>query len=466
MLIKEEDLATVRLLVENAKKAMVDIENYSQAEIDLIVKAVAWSIYEDNRAKELAEVAVKDTGLGNVADKIAKNQRKTLGTLNDLLSVKTIGVVEECLESGLIKYSKPVGVVGTLIPSTNPAATPANQAMMAVKGGNAIIVSPSPAGWQTAKLLETFIKKELKKINAPTNLFQVMPGKPSFSKAQALMELCDLVVVTGDQKNVKKGYSSGTPCIGVGKGNVPVIIDSSADLNDAVSKIASSKVFDNGTSCSSESSIIVHENVYDAFLAILSKHGGQICNVEEVEKLEKTVYKNGYVNRDVVGQEFKKLAKIANITPQPDGRFFVAEQNGIGEKHPLSGEKLSLVLAVYKANNLDECIETCKSILDYEGIGHSVGVHCNDINMGRSIAEQVKVARVLYNQAHTFGNGGGFNNSLPFTLSMGCGTWAGNSISENLSIKNFVNTTTLVLPINKEEIYPELLFSEFKKQSH
>lgn len=459
-MINDDDFIIVEKMIKRARLAMKQIEHYSQEQIDLIVKSVAWAIYEDSRAKELAEIAVKDTKLGNVKDKILKNQRKTLGTLNDLMSVKTTGMVDHDPETGLTKYAKPVGVVCSLTPSTNPAATPVNQAMMAIKGANAIIISPSPTGANTAYKLADFIHGQLNKIKAPRGLFQVMPQPINFSKASALMELSDLVLVTGDQANVRKGYSSGKPCIGVGKGNVPVIIEKSADLEAAAQKIASSKTFDNATSCSSENAVVIEEEVYDQFLEALQRVGAKICSTSETRKVEDVFSSDGKINRNIIGKDVSVLSELMGIEIEANTKFLAVEQRGIGKNYPLSGEKLSLILSVYKGKDFDNCVKICNDILEYEGIGHSVGLHTRYPEMGQEVAERLKVARVLVNQAHTFGNGGGFNNSLPFTLSMGCGTWAGNSISENLSVKDFINTTTLVTPIKEKIIDAEKMFAD------
>lgn len=450
--------------LKRARIAQAELGSYSQAKIDQIVKALAWAIYRDDHAFELASIAVSETKLGNIKDKIFKNKRKTLGTLSDLLPVKTVGIVREDPRIGLTTYNKPIGVVGTLTPSTNPAATPANQALMAVKGANAIIVCPSPAGLGTAQKLKEFFDDALNDIGVPNDIFQVVLPPINFAKAEYLMKNVDLVLVTGDQNNVKKGYSSGTPCIGVGKGNVPVIIDSTANLEDAVAKIIASKTFDNSTSCSSESCLIVLEDAYLKTMQLLEQSGGYIASETEILTIEKIQYKqNNTLNRDVIGRNLSELCKAFNLneTVLKTKSFIVVPQNAVGPEFPLSGEKMSLVLSVYKACDFDEAISLTKSILEYEGLGHSVGIHTSSSVNARKLAENAKVARVLVNQAHTFANGGGANNALPFTLTMGCGSWAGNSLSENLSIKHFVNKTVLVETYNKETLCAPSAFEEF-----
>ncbi len=260
-------------LIVKARAAMETFESADQARVDEAVTALAWAIYEPERAKELAVLAVRDTGLGNVESKVIKNTRKTFGCLRDLMRVKTVGIIEELPEKGLVKYAKPVGVVAAVAPSTNPAATPVNKAMMAIKGRNAVIVAPSPAGLSTTTLTVDYMRAELKKIGAPEDLVQVLPSPVNKALTQELMNQADLVVVTGSQNNVRRAYSSGTPAIGVGAGNVPVIIDSTADLADAANKIMMSKCFDNATSCSSENSVTIVDDVYDDAIQALKDAG-------------------------------------------------------------------------------------------------------------------------------------------------------------------------------------------------
>ena len=442
--------ADIDAMIARARVAMDQIADASQERIDEMVKALAWSIYRDDHARLLAEMAVEDTGLGNIPDKITKNKRKTYGTLGDLMAVQTRGLCESDPERGLYTYLKPVGVVGSLTPSTNPAATPANQALMAVKGGNAIVISPSPAAARTARKLKEYFDEALTAIGAPTDLFQVIEPPISFDRAAYLSRAADLILVTGDQVNVRRGYQSGTPCLGVGKGNVPVIVDSSADLADAARKICASKTFDNATSCSSENSVIILDAVYDEMLAQLQEEGAYLASQDEKARITDMLFAGGKINRHAVGQAIGKLDDLFELGGRTAGkRYIMVEEREYGPQALLSGEKLSLVLTVYRASDIDAAMDIVNGILDYEGVGHSVGIHTASDEIAHRLAAQTKVARVLVNQAHTFGNGGGMDNGLPFTLSMGCGTWAGNSISENMSIKNFVNKTILVKTFDK-----------------
>ena len=457
-----DDAQTVDGLIKKARSAMAVFANADQARVDEAVTALAWSIYRPDHARALAEAAVSDTGLGNVADKIAKNQRKTFGTLRDLLRVKTVGVIEEDARHGIVKYAKPVGVVGAVVPATNPAATPVNKAMMAVKGRNAIILAPSPAGFNTTALTAGHMRAELDKIALPADLVQVLPAPVTKALTQALMEACDLVVVTGSQNNVRNAYRSGTPAIGVGAGNVPVIIDSSADLADAAAKICASKIFDNATSCSSENSVTIVDDVYDAAIRALEDAGGYLATPEEKRLIEDKLWVDGRLNRTLIATDADVFARDVGL-PKEAGkaRFFMVAEDGAGPDHPFSGEKLSLVLTVYRAADFDAALKRVRDILRYQGIGHSVGLHTADMDHARRLAEELDVVRVLVNQAHAFGNGGSFDNGLNFTLSMGCGTWAGNSISENLNYRHFINVTHLVTVIPENKPTEEELFGPY-----
>jgi len=458
-----EPTAVIDGLMAKARAAMDAFEGADQATVDEAVTALAWAIYEPARAKELAEIAVQDTGLGRVDSKIIKNTRKTFGCLRDLMRVKSVGIIEELPEKGLVKYAKPVGVVAAVAPSTNPAATPVNKAMMAVKGRNAVIVAPSPAGLTTTTRTVDFMRAELKEMGAPEDLVQVLPAPVNKALTQELMNQADLVVVTGSQNNVKRAYSSGTPAIGVGAGNVPVIIDTTADLPDAAEKIMMSKCFDNATSCSSENSVTILDDVYDDAIQALKDVGGYLCTAEDKQKIEDTLWVDGHLNRHVIAKDPDVFAETCGLPEEAkSAKFFMVEdENAAGKDHPFSDEKLSLALTVYRAKDFAEAKGHVQQVLDFVGMGHSVGIHTKEADHARELAEDLRVVRVLVNQAHTFGNGGSFDNGLPFTLSMGCGTWAGNSITENLNYKNFLNITHLVTTIPEDKPSEEELFGAY-----
>ena len=449
-------------LIRRARAAMDAFGDSTQARVDEAVTALAWSLYKPGNAEALARMAVEDTGIGNAPDKVTKNQRKAFGTLRDLMRVKSVGIIEEQPELGLVKYAKPVGVVGAVTPSTNPAATPVNKAMMALKGRNAIVIAPSPAGLATTTRTVDIMRAELEKIGAPADLVQVLPPPVDKPLTNALMAACDLVVVTGSQNNVRNAYRSGTPAIGVGAGNVPVIIDSSANLDEAAVKIRRSKCFDNATSCSSENSVIIVDDVYDAAIAALERAGGYLADAAETDAIRGTLWVNGKLNRRVIAKDADVFATECGLDDRARAsKFFMVEETGVGSDYPFSDEKLALVLTVYRAKTFDDAVDRVREIMEFKGKGHSVGIHTGDVAHARRLAEELDTARVLVNMAHTFGNGGGFDSGLNFTLSMGCGTWQGNSISENLSYRHFLNITHLAVPIPEDRPTEDALFGAY-----
>ncbi len=455
-------------LILRARQAMSEFDGSDQRRVDEAVTAIAWALYQDKNAQKLAQLAVDNTQLGNVNDKITKNKRKTFGTLRDLMRVRTVGVIETDEQRGLVKYAKPVGVVAAVTPSTNPAATPVNKCMMAVKGRNAVIVAPSPAGWETTDEAVRLMRSELDTIGCPKDLIQILPAPVSRAMTEELMRLVDLVVVTGSQNNVRGAYKSGTPAIGVGMGNVPVIVDETADLAKAAERIRMSKTFDNGTSCSSENSVIIVDEVYDKMIEEFAQQGGYLATDLDRQRIVKNLWNGeGKLNRDLIAKDVNVLVDKFGIQHAPEGtKFILVQETGIGAEHPLSGEKLSLVLTVYRARDYHDAVAKVRQILDYQGTGHSCGIHTGKIQRAQRMAENLNVVRVLVNQAHTFGNGGGFTSGLNFTLSMGCGTWAGNSITENLNYRHFLNITHLSTEIAEDRPSEDSLFGDYLKKYH
>jgi sulfoacetaldehyde dehydrogenase len=454
---------TVAALIRRARAAQAIYARYDQAGLDEVVAAVGWAIMQPSRNRSLAEIAVRDTGLGKVADKIDKNHRKTLGLLRDLKGAISTGVIAEYPGQGIIEIAKPVGVVAAVVPSTNPGATPANNVINALKCGNAIVLSPSPKGYSTAAKLLEYIHEELARVGAPLELVQLLPHPVTKELSQALMKQADLVVVTGSQANVRSGYSSGTPALGVGAGNVAVIVDESADCDDAAAKIMRSKIFDHATSCSSENSVIVHDAVYARTIEALTRQGGALLTPEEKAQLEKAMFPGGKLSAAITAQSVARICEIAGLTRPAlvNAKCLMVEETGAGKAHPFSGEKLSPVLAVYRARNFDHAFDTMRAIYDYMGDGHSCGIHTRDDAHVEKLGRDMTVCRVIVNQAHAIANGGSFDNGLPFSLSMGCGTWGGNSFSENLNYRHFMNVTRIVRPIPPREPSVDEIFGAY-----
>jgi sulfoacetaldehyde dehydrogenase len=456
----------VAALVAKARAAQKIFARSTQEQLDEAATAVGWAIMNPAHNQALAELAVKDTGLGVVSDKIAKNHRKTLGLLRDLKSAKSTGIIADYPGRGITEIARPVGVVAAVVPSTNPAATPANNIINALKCGNAVIVAPSPKGHSTSTLLLQFVHAELKRIGAPADLVQQFSAPVTRELTAELMKQADLVVVTGSQNNVRAGYSSGTPALGVGTGNVAVIVDDSADCADAARKIMASKVFDNATSCSSENSIIIHDRVYDWMVAALRKEGGILLTAPEKETLRKAMFPGGKLSPAITAQPVRKICSVAGLTRAElvSAKCLLVEETGAGREFPFSGEKLSPVLALYRVRDFDQAYDTVRAIYDHQGDGHSCGIYTEDEAHIRRLAHDMTVSRVIVKQAHAFATGGSFDNGLPFSLSMGCGTWGGNSFSDNLNYKHFLNITRIVRAIPENKPSEEDLFGPFWKK--
>ena len=454
-------------LVAKARAAMEQIADYDQEQANTLVKAAAWAIYKQEHAEALAALSVQDTGLGKYEDKVSKNQRKTFGTLRDLLDpeAKSVGVIHVDEAKGLIEIAKPVGVVGAICPSTNPGATPANKAMMALKGRNAVILAPSPKGASTcAKYLE-YLYEEFDKIGAPKDLVQMIPVPVSKEKTGELMKQVDFIALTGSAKNIQMAQTSGTPNVCVSAGNVVSVVDSTADLKDAANKIMRSKTFDHATSCSSDNAVVIEAPVYDDMVAALIAEGGYLCNAEEKEMLKNAMWdpETGKRKSSTTAKDAVTMAQAAGFTSEAalNAKFFMVEETGYGPGYPFSDEKLSLVLAVYKAKDFDEALALTKGILAFKGRGHSCGLHTTNEDHILQIGMTMDVCRLLINQAQCFGNGGSFDNGLNFTLSMGGGTWAGNNIKENLSYKHFIQLTKVAKQIPPVVPAEEELFGDY-----
>ena len=457
-----DPIAEVEAIVARARKAQQAFEAAgSQALYDRAAQAVAWAIMEPARNRHLAELAVETTGLGNVPDKITKNHRKTLGLMRDIKQAKTYGVISDDKDTGITEIARPIGVIGAVVPSTNPGATPANNIINAVKCGNAIVVSPSPKGVPTCEALIGYIYDEFDKAGIDRNLVQMIPGRGSKEKTQRLLEISDLIVVTGSQNNVKRAYTSGTPALAVGAGNVTVIIDETADLAAAAEKIKASKTFDNATSCSSENAIVVVDAVYDTFAAEMARTGGALITDET--KITSKLWVKGHLNPQAIAQDADKMIAALGLTDQvPEGTDYLAvETTGIGPDHPLSGEKLSRVLTVYRAADFAEAVAITRDVQLHQGAGHSVGIHTSDDAHVMMLANAIPTSRVIVNQAHTFATGGAFTNGMPFSLSMGCGSWGGNSIDTNLHWRHFMQTTKIVREIPANEPAVEDIFAGY-----
>lgn len=459
-------------LVARARTAQRIYQSWSQEQVDTAVLAAGWAIIEPKRNRELAELAVADTGVGNVEDKVRKNHRKTFGLLRDLRGARSVGVIAEDPARGIVEIARPVGVVCAITPSTNPGATPANKIINALKGRNAVIVAPSPKGWSTAARLIEFIHAQFDRIGAPRDLVQLLPAPVNKQATAELMRLCDLVVATGSQANVRAAYASGTPAFGVGAGNVAGIVDETADAALAAERIVLSKTFDNATSCSSENSLVIVDAVRAAMLAALKDRGAVMLGATQKAALRALMWPEGKLSPAVIGKSAREIAERAAeqdadgrkawlAIAQSNPRILMVAEDGVGHEHPYSGEKLSPVLAIYAARDFEDAAGIVERIYAYEGAGHSVGLHSARPERALQLGLTLPVSRVIVDQAHCIATGGSFDNGLPFSLSMGCGTWGKNNFSDNMNFRHYLNITRVSRPIAQQVPSEQEIFGDF-----
>lgn len=451
----------VASLVKRARKAQESIEDYTQEQVDRLVTAIVWNIVKDGPAQEISKLAVEESRMGNYEGKYNKLMAKAKGALRDMKGKKSVGVIEVDEEKKLMKIAKPVGVIGALVPCTNPEATPTVKIAHAAKGKNAIILSPHPRTKKTNSLIVKIVRETLKKYNAPEDLV-IGIDEPTMEISSQLMRQTDLVLATGGTGLVKAAYSSGTPAYGVGAGNAVVVVDETADLKDAASKIRASKTFDFATSCSAENSIIVQSKVYDAMLDALKAEGGYLVDEEEKKRLQTALWIDGHLNPEIIAQSAQEIARIANIDIPEETMFIMVEEEGVGKDYPFSGEKLSVILTVYKYHDFQETVDKVNEITNYQGRGHSCGIHSFNEENIMKLALETKVSRMNVNQGQALANTGNWFNGVPFTTSLGCGTWGGNISSENITWKHMINTTLVsryfppIIPTD-EELFGDIM---------
>jgi sulfoacetaldehyde dehydrogenase len=386
---------------------------------------------------------------------------KILGILRDALRTKSVGIIEELPEKGIVKYAKPAGVIAGLLPVTNPLVTMVNMAINATKCKDAVIFSPHPLSRKTALEITRVLRAALKKQGAPEDLILCLE-RPSIPLAQELMSICDLTIATGGPSMVKAAYSSGKPAYGVGAGNATVVVDETADLADAAMNTRISKTQNHGSGCSCDGNLLVDETVYDRFLDLLQQEGGYLASPEEKRKLEAAMWDgDGRRTIDTVARAASVIAEEAGFTLPPGKSFIIVKEERIGKAHRFSGEKLSPVLAIFKYRGFDSLLEMVSAVFEVGGKGHSVGIASFDDDHIHRLASMAPVSRIMVRQPNVRGNAGSFTNGMPQTASLGCGTWGGNITSENISVKHYMNTTWVSRPIPEDKPDERELLGEF-----
>jgi acyl-CoA reductase-like NAD-dependent aldehyde dehydrogenase len=440
-------------MIERSRKAQEQIADYSQEQVDELIRAMVYAVAREDRAEEIAQFTVDETQLGNYEGKYLKIHRKTRATLMDIINDKSVGVIEEDPERNLIKIAKPVGVIGALSPSTNPEATPVIKGISAIKGRNSIIVAPHPRAKLTNKKICDYMRDALERCGAPADLV-IAIEVPSLELTNELMAQCDRVLATGGGAMVHAAYSSGTPALGVGVGNACITVDDSADLEETAEKIRISKTLDLAASCSSDNSVLVFESVYDELVHKLEVEGGYVVNDEEKQKLQNTIWHDGHLNTAIVAQPAYKIAGMAGIELAEGKQFFIVPETGAGPDHPFSGEKLSVVMALYKVKDIEDAIRTTNAIQAYQGQGHSCGIYSyNDDNI-MAYANSTKTSRVMVNQPQAASNSGNLWNGMRQTFSLGCGSWGGNATNNNITWRDLINETWVSKPLAETKVIP------------
>ena len=459
--VENSDASEVAALVARSRAAQAQIENYTQAQVDALIRAMVWAVAKPGVAEKIAQHTVDETQLGNYDGKFLKIFRKTRATLFDIIDDKSVGVIEEDTARNIVKIAKPVGVIGALSPSTNPEATPVIKAISAVKGRNSIIVAPHPRAKLTNKLICDLMREAIAKMGAPADLV-ISIDIPSVNKTNELMIQCDRILATGGSAMVVAAYSSGTPALGVGAGNAVITVDDSADLDDAAEKIRISKTLDLAASCSSDNAVILLDAIYDEMLAKLQSKGGHILDADAKAKLQSVLWEDGHINAKVVAQTPQFIADFAGFNI-PDGtQFFIVPETGYGADHPFSGEKMTVTMALYRAKDIDEAIFLTNAIQAYQGQGHSCGIYSrSDANIMR-LANATLTSRVMVNQPQAASNSGNLWNGMRQTFSLGCGSWGGNGTNNNITWRDLINETWVSKPLVTPKDLPsdDVLFGD------
>ncbi len=457
--ITDEEKQYAQELLKRAQTAQKLIKHLDQAAVDRAIQAVAWATANEKTFTRLARMGVEESGLGDWEGR--PNKRfKIQGILRDALRQKSVGVVEEIPEKGLVKYAKPVGVITALVPTTNPALTPPGIGIYALKTKNAVVFSPHPRAKQTTFETVEIMRRALKQIGLPEDLY-VCSEKASIPLAQELMAISDLTIATGGPAMAKSAHMSGKPAYAAGQGNSTMVIDETADIEEAAHFCMLSKMSDFGSGCSADGNLVVEETIYDSFLDQLQKEGGYLVNEEQKAQLEKVLWTDGHRTMNTIACPARQIADIAGFTIPDDKKFLIVKEDKIGREHPFSTEKLGTLLSIFKYSGFENALEMVTRIYETQGKGHSCGIYSFDDDHIDQLAHTAPVSRMMVRQPQSKANAGSFTNGMPMTSSMGCGVWAGNITNENINLKHYLNYTWVARPIAEDKPSDEELFGEF-----
>ncbi len=438
-----------RSLVRCAQTALAEFAGADQDKVDDIVKAIA--LRAASQAEVLAKMAVDETGFGKWQDKRQKNLLASEVVWKHIKSIRTIGILNEDTERKILEIATPAGVIAGLIPSTNPTSTAIYKAMISLKAGNAIVFSPHPSALKCITATVTMIQDVLREKGVSENLVSVM-SYPTIEGTAELMKVSDLILATGGPGMVKAAYSSGTPALGVGSGNVPVFVERSADIEDAITKIIASKTFDNGTVCASEQALITEKIIYDRVKACLIAKGGHFLTGEKLERVVGVMERaNGSMNPAIVGKDAGAIAAMAGIDIPAGTKILVCEEKGVGPKFPFSKEKLTALMGFYTVENWQEACELSFKLLKNGGLGHSLAIHSKNDAVIREFALKKPVSRILVNTPSTHG-AVGLTTHLTPSLTLGCGTVGGGATSDNVDTLHLFNIRRVAFGVNSNGV--------------
>lgn len=431
-------------MVSKARVAMEKISEYDQAQVDEMLAAISKIIFD--QAEPLAKLAIEETRLGRLDHKIGKNINMATNIYGSLKNKPSVGILREIPEEGLIEIGHPVGVIGSVTPTTNPTITPLGNGLMALKGKNAMIVSPHPRSKKTTTETIELMREALNAIGAPRDLLQVIE-EPSIGLSQYLMQSVDLIVATGGPGLVRSAYSSGKPAYGVGPGNVQAILDRDFDVDVAAELTVIGRSFDNGIVCACQQSLFYpEEKEAEVFSALKNKKAAIITDAAELERLREVVFPEGRANPEMIGQDPLILAKAADIEIPEDSEIIAVKVTENGKKELFCKEKMAPVLALISYKTFEDAVALAKENLLLEGAGHSAGLFSHNKEHMIYVGEELPVSRVVVNQP-TIDAGGSPANGLSPTVSLGCGSWGNNIISENLNYRHLINISRVALPV-------------------
>ena len=458
--ITDEEKTYADKLLAKARAAMKEIEDYDQVRVDRLCQALGWATANETTFSRIARMGVEESGIGDPDGRISK-RFKVMGILRDVLRQKSVGIIEEIPKKGIVKYGKPAGVVASIIPTTNPELTPPGVGIFAMKCKDAVIFSPHPRSRKTTYEMVRVMREVLKREGAPPDLFQCIE-KPSIPLSQYLMSICDLVQATGGREMVKAAYSSGTPSYGVGSGNSTMVIDETADIEEAACNTRISKTSDFGSGCSADGNLLVEATIYDRFLAQLQKEGGYLASPEEKNKLLAVLWDaEGHRTPDTVAISAQRIAARAGFQIPDDRKFIIVKEDHIGKEYLFSCEKLCVVLSIFKYSGFENALEMVRQIFEVGGKGHSCGIYSFIDDHIHRLALTAPVGRTMVRQPQSKANAGAFNNGMPMTSSLGCGTWGGTVTSENIHLRHYMNVTWVSRPIPEDKPLEQELFGEF-----